>query len=292
MSEEVLCRKMTGQRLAWRRASAKGRKTLSALLESWQVQTEGWYADNTRETLRDETFRKWRDVGVLRERAGVPKNSSRGRWALEAHFADLFDPRLTGESLELEIEHWRASHLSAEAKLRVHVAMLGEANGHSVSVTLPNNGGTRELEAGQASLILKSVIEDWIPRRLKKPFVLTLSEPGNKLFTADAELLRLLDVELDVSSLLPDALVADLGEEVDFWFIEAVNTDGEIDDERKSRLLDWASHQGIDPARCSFLSAFSSRNSAAARRRLKDIAVGSFAYFADEPGLELAWRPI
>lgn len=57
----------------------------------------------------------------------------------------------------------------------------------------------------------------------------------------------------------------------------------------KRDLLDWATDQGIPKGACQFLSAFGSRSSPAARRRLKDLAVGTFAWYADEPAHELAW---
>ena len=157
---------------------------------------------------------------------------------------------------------------------------------------LPNNGGTRTLEAGAASLILKSLIEEWAPARLSKPYVVTISEPGDKLYTADAALLKLLGITVNVSDLLPDAIIADVADEFNFWFVEAVNTDGEINEQRKLRLLQWAQDQGINPSQCRFITAFISRNSPSARKRLKDLASGTFAYFADDPGHELAWYPI
>lgn len=48
----------------------------------------------------------------------------------------------------------------------------------------------------------------------------------------------------------------------------------------------------IDPAHCQFLSAFTSRNSPPARRRLKDIAVGTSCWFLDEPDRELVWTEL
>ncbi|MDM4764324.1 BsuBI/PstI family type II restriction endonuclease [Galbitalea sp. SE-J8] len=271
----------------------EGAKALSGLLQAWGVPDSPGYADNSRETLRDETFRKWREHGALRERQDLPKTSGAGRWTMESHFADLFDPTLSDSEVRLAADEWREAHLSPAAKLRVRFAIEGEQASHAVTVALPNNAGTRILEVGRASLILKGVIESWAPARLRNPYVVSVSEPGDKLFTADATLLSYLGVTINVSSVLPDALIADVGENaVDFWFVEAVNTDGEINEARKRSFLKWAREQGIETERCRFLTAFSSRNDPAARKRLKDLADGSYAYFADEPGHELAWYAI
>lgn len=293
MSEAMRAQDAEADRLAWRAAAARSSKDLTGLLQSWGVPDASGYADNSRETLRDETFRKWREHGALRERADLPKTSGHGRWLMESHFADLFAPNLTDEELVILAEAWREEHLSPQAKLRVRFALEGDTAAHAVTVTLPNSAGTRSLEVGRASLILKAVIEEWAPARLENPFVITISEPGDKLFTADAKLLNDLGVKINVSNLLPDAIIADVQKsEIDFWFVEAVNTDGEINEARKTALLTWAKQQNINPARCCFLTAFSSRNDAATKKRLKDLASGSYAYFADEPGHELAWYPI
>lgn len=293
MSEVMREQDSDEDRLAWRSEAAKGAKALSGLLQSWGVPDTPGYADNSRETLRDETFRKWREHGALRERLDLPKTSGAGRWVMEPHFADLFAPGLSDSDVEVAAADWRETHLSPAAKLRVRFAIEGEQASHAVTVTLPNNAGTRTLEVGRASLILKGVIENWAPARLRNPYVVSVSEPGDKLFTADAKLLSYLGVTINVSSLLPDALIADVGDKtVDFWFIEAVNTDGEINEARKRDFQEWALLQGIDPKQCRFLTAFSSRNDPAARKRLKDLAEGSYAYFADEPSHELAWYAI
>lgn len=293
MSEVMRAQKADEDRLSWRQAASKSSKALTGLLQSWGVPDASGYADNSRETLRDETFRKWREHGALRERLDLPKNSGTGRWAMEPHFADLFDPQLDDAAIATVAGEWREAHLSPAARLRVRFAVEGEQAAHAVTVSLPNGGGTRTLEIGRASLILKSVIEEWAPTRLHNPYVVTISEPGDKIFTADAKLLVFLGVTIDASTLLPDAVIADLKKDViDFWFVEAVNTDGEISESRKRDLLTWAQAQGIDSARCQFLTAFSSRNDPAAKKRLKDIAHGTYAYFADEPGHELAWYSI
>jgi len=148
----------------------------------------------------------------------------------------------------------------------------------------------RELEFGGASLILKGVVEQWAPARLANPVVLTISEPGRKILLADERRLRQLGLRIDAANLLPDCVIVDIGATPPrFWIVEAVASDGEIDETRRAELLRWAADQRIDPDSCSFLSAFISRNHTAARKRLKDLASGTFAWYLDEPERELAW---
>jgi len=292
MSDEVLNHDSPLERNLWRTAAASSRKATAELLRGWDLVFDPAYADNSRETIRDETFRKWREFGALRKRSGVPTSSPRPIWALEPEFADLFDPELKAADLTFAIERWREGHLSPGAKLKAAFADHEEKSGTAVKVMLPG-GGSRTLEPGMASLIIKGVVEAWAPARMVKPVVVSISEPGEKLFKGDDDLLRYLGISINPSKLLPDLVLADLGTEpVLFWIVEAVNTDGPIDDNRKADLLAWAQHQQINPEHCRFLTAFRSRNDAAARRRLKDLARGTYAWYADEPEHELSWGKI
>jgi hypothetical protein len=289
MSDSVLRHESDQERAAWRAAAERTKKAVAALMSEWGETFHPRYADNTRENLRDETFRAWLEHGALRQRPGIPTSSGLGRWALSGTFADLFEPILMAEQLEAAIDVWREANMAPGPRLRAARAADRADRQHQVVVALPN-GGSRSLEPGRASLILKGVIEEWVPRRLRDPVVVTISEPGDKIFTGDAETLRRLGIRIDLSRVLPDAVIADLGEDpVVFWVVEAVATDGAITEQRRVKLLAWAEEQNIRAAECRFLSAFVSRADAAARRRLKDLAPGSFAWYADEPEHELSW---
>lgn len=287
MSENILAQAEDSQRLAWRDTAKRNRKAVVGLLDSWSVPSEPGYADNSRETLRDETFQKWKDFSAIREKSDVSKNSSKGRWALEPHFADLFDPGIAPDDFADAAARWREAHLGPVALMKVHAAARREASDAEVVVSLPDRT-TRKLEPGGASLILQAVIEKWAPARLGSPQVLTISEPGDKIHYADDHVLQKIGLRINATSLLPDAIIVDFDTEM-FWFIEAVNTDGEINETRRQSLLRWAGQHGIRAEQCAFLTAFHSRNDAAAKKRLKDLALGTYAYFAAEPASELAW---
>jgi len=289
LSDAAYARADVASRSAWWKAAMGGAKKVAALLEQWGEQFEPRYADNTRETLRDETFPKWLDEGAMRVRPGIKTTSSQPRWALTASFADLFDPRLAGDELVAAIDAWRDAHMSPGGRLKALTAQQREQRTHAIRVELPD-GEIRSLEPGEASVILKGVIEAWAPVRLADPVVLTISEPGDKIYTADNTILLRLGVAIDTSTLLPDAVLVDIGAEPPtFWIVEAVASDGPIDEDRKRALLRWAVSQRIPESNCQFLTAFGSRNSGPARRRLKDLAVGTYAWYADEPTRELAW---
>lgn len=276
----------------WYAAALKGKKAAAQLASERGYTMVQRYGDNTRETLRDETWPKWREQGATLFRGGMPTSYPGPRWILARSFADLFDPALDDDALLAAIDAWTQHNMSTAGRMRAMSARDLARSEDAVDVLLPN-GKHRQLEPGGASHIIKGVIEVWAPARLHSPMVLSISEPGDKVELLDGERLASLGIQIDISKLLPDALLVDVGvSPIEFWMIEAVQTDGEISDARKADLLEWAAAQGIDPGHCQFLTAFSSRNSAPARRRLKDLAAGTYAWFLDEPGMELSWAEV
>lgn len=294
LSDEAYARADEESRKTWLSAAIgpEAKRAVAKLMASWGLAFDPKYGDNSRETIRGHVFPRWLDEGALRVKPGVKTTSPLPRWALTDAFANLFNPDLSGKELADRIEVFRDNHMSPTGKVKALTARRRGDREHAVAVSLPD-GSTRQLEPGEASLILKGVIEAWAPARLEDPVVLTISEPGDKIYTADAAFLQRLGISIDLSALLPDALLVDLGQiPPSFWIVEAVASDGPIDEDRKSALLRWAKKQRIPEDSCRFLTAFGSRNAPAAKRRLKDLAVGTFAWYLDEPTRELAWEEI
>lgn len=119
-----------------------------------------WYADNTREPIRDETLRDGLvAVGAVSRREDLPTTSGQPRYALKADFAALFDPALRNGELEAAIVRFHDTHLTKGALARVTIMRAGAAAGASgIRVTFPN-GETRLLAPGPSSVISQAVIE-------------------------------------------------------------------------------------------------------------------------------------
>lgn len=293
MSDELYAVDDEATRGQWYEGARRGRKQAERVERDAKLEVSRWYADNSREGVRDETFSLWMANGAMRKRPGVATTSSAGRWAMTGSFADLFDPELDGDELVEAIDAWREAHMDPGVLARVLTLRAREEAEHQVVVQLPANAGTRTLGAGESSRILKGVVERWAPARLADPVVLTISEPGAKLLVADERSLRSLGLTLDPGNLLPDALLVDIGAApAEFWIVEAVASAGPIDERRRERLLAWAAEHRIPPQRCRFLTAFLDRDSGPAKRHLKDLAAGTFAWFESEPGHELSWHEL
>jgi hypothetical protein len=274
-------RRARARRREWYEAAVTSHDAVRELLTAWGVQHQPWYAENSRETLRDEVFREWARLGAIERDEAIPTTSSRPAWSLVGDFASLFDPKVSGRRLDKAIEAWQNAHLGPVGLARRAISRQRAQAGHAVQIELPS-GPRRSLRPGDSSLILKGIIEELAPRLMQEPSVLAISESARKVDLLDAELLETLGLTIQADRLLPDAILFD-GGAGEFWFVEAVATDGEINETRKAELLSWAQEQGISEESCGFVSGFLSRRHDAFRRRVSRISWGTLAWFLDEP---------
>lgn len=246
-----------------------------------------WYAQNTREPIRDETLRMGLiPLGAVVEREGIPPTSAKPRYALKAEFAALFDERLTPQRFRTSVLNWQEGALSATALARIRLRKRGAqaaGSGKHVLVTLPN-GETRQMSAGPSSLLSKEVIEVFSHRFLAEPAVIFLSESGNKVVSDDQRLATALGLRIEPDRNLPDIILADIGPKAAILvFVEVVVTDGPITRARMDALLALATEARFPRERIAFVSAFQDRGSPAFRRATSELAWGSVAWLASEP---------
>ncbi|MEQ6280841.1 BsuBI/PstI family type II restriction endonuclease [Kluyvera huaxiensis] len=250
---------------------------------------DAWYAENTREPIRDETIKNGLiPCNAIVERKGIPTTSSHPRYCLNQSFAALFDTGLENDVLLHAISNWQENHLNKAALARLRLLKSGaEIAEDAVIVTFPN-GEKRTLAPGPSSVIAKAVIEVFAPNFLKKPTVLWLSESGNKVIARDEVLAQALGLNIDASKALPDIILVDLGEDrtgsdMLVVFTEVVATDGPINRERKITLTRLAIDAGFSEGNLAFLTAFIDRSAAPFRKAIPELAWGSYAWFASEP---------
>src|SRR5947209_9325911 len=156
---------------------------------------EPWYADTSREPIRDETLRVLVRTGAVAERPSVPTTSSKPRYVLSSDFAELFLPTITGELLSAKIGLWQKAHLAAHALARVELVRQRMTPGLStIEVTLPHRG-IRHLAPGLSSSLSKAVIEEFAPRFLYSPTVLLLSESRKKIIELDVAATKMVGLQ-------------------------------------------------------------------------------------------------
>ena len=236
-----------------------------------------WLATNSREGIRDEAARSLVDVGAMIERE-LPKTSPKGRYRLVESFAALFDPSFTDDERARRMADWRAAHLSRSELARLKIlAARSEAN-----VTLPD-GRTTTLSTGPSERIIKPVIEEFAKRFLCEPAVLSYSDGGDPMAYIDEGLMSRLGLLFKPGDPLPDVLLAEVDPPFRLVFVEAVASDGPIDELRVSAISDWLQTSGYSIGDAVFVTAYLDRAEAAFRKTIDRIAWNSAVWFASEP---------
>lgn len=258
---------------------------IQALSKGFQPEGKRWYADNTREPIRDETLREGLiPVGAVITRTGLPTTSSRPRYTLQNDFANLFNPLIVEEELESEIKSWQHTNLSASARARLSLASrTGNVTDGRVLVTFPN-GEARNLSAGPSSEISKAVVEVFAKKFLKKPAVLWLSTSDAKVSFVDDAIAKTIGLEIEADKNLPDLILVDLGTPDPLLvFVEVVASDGPISERRKESLYEVSDKAGFKRENVAFVTAYRDRQVQPFRRTVPELAWGSFAWFMSEP---------
>ncbi len=170
-----------------------------------------WYADNSRESIRDDLIRnRLVSMGLVGRKAGVPTTSSAPVYFLRATFAALFDPVLDEQALQDAIETWREAHLSSTTLKRMALKARGAlARQGDVLIELPDATRIR-LSAGPSAPILKALIEDYAQRWLRRPAVLWISASDRKTQPQFVELAATVGLRFETAKFLPDLILADL----------------------------------------------------------------------------------
>lgn len=250
-----------------------------------------WYAENSREPLRDEVIRQGLvPVNAIIERAGLATTSSHGRYALSKAFTALFDPTLDDDAFAAAAASWRTRFLSPAALARAALVRTSASTAHGNTTVHCPGGQSVILPPGPSPMITKAVIEVFAPRFLGNPRVAWISDSASKQPFKDAPLASALQITLDAATLLPDVVLVDLDppgrpDEVLIVFVEVVASDGPITEQRKTALLDLvaASPRAYTARDVAFVTAYRDRGGDPARRTMAALAWQSFAWFVSEP---------
>lgn len=277
--------RMTEEQASDRTTAARRAYAEEVLKPGFKPLGHRWYADNTREPIRDETLREGLvAIGAVLTRTDLPTTSSKPRYALETGFADLLRPTLKGKALDSAIRAWQEVHLSKGAMTRIALRRRGATRAaHGVVVTFPS-GETRRLAPGPSSVIAQAVIEQFAPRFLREPAVLWLSESGNKVVARDDALAAEIGLRIEADRNLPDIILVDVGaREPLLVFFEVVATDGPVSERRRAALLELVEAAGFGRDQVAFVTAFADREVPAFKKTVAALAWGTFAWFASEP---------
>lgn len=244
-----------------------------------------WYAVNTREPIRDETLRDGLvSLGAVKEREGLPTTSPKGRYALVAGFAALFDPALDADAFETAVQEWQAANLSTEGLARVEILRSGAvADKQGVVVTFPS-GEARIMAPGPSSVLSRAVVQDFATRFLERPSLLWLSESRTRVVAQDERLLQAIGLKIPTDRVVPDVILADVHPDpLLLVFVEVVATAGAVSELRREALLSIVAEAGFALDHVAFVTAYADRDTRPFKATVDVLAWRSFAWFMSEP---------
>lgn len=247
-----------------------------------------WYADNTREPLRDDLIRNRAiPVGLIVKREGVPTTSPAPIYCLAKSFSALFDPSLDDASLTELIANWQEQNLNPMILKRMRLLRRTGSKEGQVTVALPTTNMTLRLPPGEASVITRDVCEELLKKIMITPVVVHISTSEKKTFRELSGEAEDIGLHISPSAELPDIVAADTGHKdgLRLIFIEVVHSDGPITELRKESLLKIAADAGISRSHVKMITAFEDRNSTPFKKRISEIARDSDIWFRSEPEL-------
>ena len=190
------------------------------------------YAENTRETIRDDAVKFFVEEGlVLRnpDKPERPTNSGKTVYQIEPSGLTLL--RKVGT---LEWTPALQQYLASREALKHEIAR--KRNLARVPVTLPD-GSKVALSPGGQNPLIKSIIERFCPAFAPGGVVLYIGDTENKFVHLETEGLAMLGVTLDSAAKIPDVIVHYRTKN---WLllIEAVTSAGPVDGKRRKELKD------------------------------------------------------
>lgn len=277
--------RMTEEQAALTDDRHRGNYRTEVLSRNFNPVGKRWYADNTREPIRDETLREGLiPVGAVMQRKNIATTSGSPRYYLAKEFASLFSPELYEDELRSAIMQWQMDHLSEDALRRIQLAGLS-ANYHEdkIIITFPNRE-TRLLPYGPSTYISKAVIEVFAKKFLKDPGLIWLSSSDRKVVFRDNEYAASIGLNIEADKNLPDIILAELTPPGPLlFFIEVVATDGAITQLRQEAIYRLTDAAGFARSKVGFVTAYNDRESPAFKKTIPGLAWNSFAWFVCEP---------
>lgn len=266
-----------------------------SLRSGYRASGRRWYADTSRESIRDDLMRgRLLRLGIIGRRTDivVPTTSSKPVYFLAAGFAALFDPHLAGDALQQAIQTWQEANLDPHTLQRMRLRAQGLLpTGHDVLIDMPDRTRMR-IAGGPSALITKALIERFAPAALAQPVVLWISASDRKAQPDFVERAAAIGLRFDLQAELPDLILADLAKPLRVVFCEVVATDGAMTPARKEALLRIVASSDVPPAAVHFLTAFEDRSGAAFRRNFSLLAPDTGIWIRSEPDLFVEIRSL
>jgi hypothetical protein len=230
------------------------------------------YAENTRETIRDDAVKFFVEEGLALRNPDKPERpTTSGKTVYQIEPSGLALLRKFGT---LEWTPALQQYLASREALKHEI--VRKRNLARVPVTLPD-GSIVALSPGGQNPLIKSIIEKFCPAFAPGGTVLYIGDTENKFVHLEAGGLVALGVKLSSASKIPDVIVHHTAKN---WLllIEAVTSAGPVDGKRRKELKDLFA--GCK-AGLVFVTSFETRRSMQAF--VSQIAWESEVWIAEDP---------
>jgi hypothetical protein len=188
------------------------------------------YAPNTRETFRRRSMHQFVQAGVALynpDKADRPVNSPRTVYQIAPAIFEVLRNYKTAKYKERLDEHLSVHKTLAEMYAKEREMAM---------VPLKIKDGTQiALSAGDHSLLIKAIVEEFAPRFVCGGRLVYVGDTGDKYGYFDVDLLKELRVVLDNHGKLPDVVIYD-AEKNWLFLIESVTSHGPVDAKRHKEL--------------------------------------------------------
>lgn len=208
------------------------------------------YKPNTRETVRRQTVHQFLAAGFITEnpdKPSRPTNSPKAIYQIEPTTLALlrsFGATSWDENLK--------KYLTLRKTLTERYAQDRDMQKIPIRI---NNEITEYISPGGQNLLIKEIIDEFAPRFSPGGIIVYLGDTAKKLKHFDENLLKSLNVKIDVHGKLPDLIIF-LSNRNWLFLIEAVTSHGPINPKRREELIKLFS--GCK-ANLIFVTAFSTR---------------------------------
>ncbi len=231
------------------------------------------YAENTRETIRDESIKPLVAAGILLHNPDQPDravNSPKNCYQVEACALELF--RKYGTPLW---EGLLLAYLRDRPTLSEKYALGRQIQKIPLRIHL---GQEIRLSAGEHSKLIRAIIEEFAPRFVPEGDLIYVGDTGAKWGYFDRSLLESLGVEVHHHGKMPDVVIYYRKKN---WLVlaEAVTSSGPVDGRRHAELLALF---GSSSAGLVFVTAFPDRGEIM-RRFVSVVAWETEVWCASDP---------
>lgn len=178
------------------------------------------YQENSRETFRDETLKKWVSAGIMETRYGLASNSKDNAYRFTAQFAALIR-KYGSDEWDAELERFKMVHPGYE-KLLKQVKKIDPG--------YPVNYGEIQIKLDRSphNKLQKDILDIFVPQFASGAELLYIGDTSEKMLCRND--IRLKELGIDIfseSARLPDIILYDSIHNR-ILFIEAYNSVGEF----------------------------------------------------------------